>query len=290
MSENKLALGTVQFGLDYGINNQRGRIPEKESGDILAAAFAAGIDTLDTAGAYGESEKVIGAYLNKSSEKFKIVSKFAGGDAENIDKALSRSLSNTGITSFYGYLLHHFKDYRKNPQIWNEMRALQVAGKIKRIGFSLYLEDELNYLQERKLRIDMIQVPYSIFDRRFEKYFQQLHEAGIEIHTRSVFLQGLVFKKPEKLNNFFDKMKIKIARLRQLATINNITVAGLCLNFALSNEWVDKVIVGVDNLQNLEEIIDAQKYQPEVKDISTQLSGMREDDENIILPFNWKTL
>jgi len=289
MKHSKLALGTVQLGLDYGINNKRGKIPEKESASILGAAFAAGIDTLDTAGAYGDSEKVIGNYFKRTGQNFRVMSKFASGDAENINKAFSRSLANTGVSSFYGYLLHHFEDYRKNPEIWDDLQLLRDQGHTAKIGFSLYLEEELDYLREKDLKIDLLQVPYSIFDRRFEKYFQPLHEAGIEIHTRSVFLQGLAFKAPEELDMHFDRIKEKIARLRQLAKINNISVTGLCLNFALANEWLDKVIVGVDNRQNLEEIIGAQKYQLAVKNIKAQLSGMREDDENILLPYRWKT-
>ncbi len=288
MKASKLALGTVQFGLDYGINNQRGKIPQSEVFDVLSLAWGAGIDTLDTSAGYGDSEQVIGAYVKGHDENFNVVSKFSMKDAQYVHQVLTQSLMQTGFNFFYGYLFHCFEDFKKNPQTWDELKSLQDAGKIRKIGFSLYLEEELEYVLEEKLKIDLVQVPYSVFDRRFEKYFRSLHEAGVEIHTRSSFLQGLVFKKPEELDQYFEKIKSKIGQLHQLAKINNVTVAELCLQFVLSMPFIDKVLVGVDNLSHLQEMLAIREASPLGTAVMEQLMGLEEVDQKIILPFNWK--
>ncbi len=215
------------------------------------------------------------------------MSKFARTGAEEVHQAIARSLSGLGVDSLDGYLLHRFEDYRRDPKIWDDLKSAQGNGKIRKIGFSLYTEEELNYLRAKKLKFDLLQVPYSIFDQRFEKHFQQLHDEGVEIHTRSVFLQGLVFRKPEALDKYFDKVRAKISQLNELAAMSGRSVVDLCLSYVLSNKCLDRVVVGVDRLENLQEILAASQSLPLALDLRQRLSDLREDDEKIILPFNW---
>ena len=288
MQKSKLALGTVQFGLDYGINNHRGKISLAEVFDILTAASAAGIDTLDTARAYGESESVLGRYFFQNGCNFKLVSKFDGVDPEAVAEVVTRSLFDIGSNYFYGYLIHDFESYRRSPGIWDRLKDLKAAGKIKKIGFSLYRQEELDYLEAKQLKIDILQVPYSVLDQRFERHFERLHKAGIEIHTRSVFLQGLLFKAPEDLGGHFYKIRDKIKRLHEFAKAHGVSIAALCLNYSLLNGSVDKVIVGVDCLQHLQELLGVQASMSFVKGWREELSVLSEVDENIILPCNWR--
>lgn len=288
MKQNKIALGTAQFGMDYGINNQRGKIPETEIFEILYEASRSGIDTLDSAYAYGDSEAVIGSFIRESKTDFKIVSKSPKCDIEETEIIFNSSLKRLGIRALYGYLIHDFAHYRKYPELWDIMGDLKSRGKIEKIGFSLYFPSELDYILENKLNIDIIQVPYSIFDQRFAQYFQELKNNDVEIHVRSVFLQGLVFRNPDELDNYFTKIKEKLVNLNSLSIKQNIPIVALSLNFAALNSLVDKVVVGVDSLNNLKEIISSLDYHREVQNIISELYWFKEEDENIILPFNWK--
>lgn len=287
---NKVALGTAQFGMNYGINNLRGKIPRDEVFDILNLALKSGVNTLDTAYSYGESETLIGEFIAKNKKEFHIISKLPQCAISEVENILISSLFKLNIDTFYGYMIHNFQYYVENPEIWNILEKLKSNGKIKKIGISLYYPYELEYLIKNGIKIDLIQVPYSIFDQRFEQYFSKLKNSDVEIHVRSVFLQGLVFKNPDELLGHFEKIKEKIAYLNLLSTELNVPIAAMCINFAILNEFVDKVVVGVDSIDNFQDIILSSKYSMGVKSIFNKLFSLKENDENIILPVNWKVI
>lgn len=288
---SKLALGTVQFGLDYGINNPKGRIPKKEVFDILDLAKKNNINILDTASAYGESEVIIGEYLKTTKDTtFKIISKVPEVNQDNqLLKCFNQSLDNLNCTSLHGYLFHNFQSYRSNPSLFDGLKELKSQLKIKKIGFSLYYPSELEYLLKKGIDFDIAQVPYNIFDQRFEQYFGELRDRKVEIHARSIFLQGLAFKKVEELDNSFKKLFPKIKELNKISNKLNVSPAALCLAFGIINENIDRVIIGVDSANNLEENIDntSDEIIKKIKKYLGKLRELREDDENIILPFNW---
>jgi aryl-alcohol dehydrogenase-like predicted oxidoreductase len=288
MGKNKIALGTVQFGLDYGISNKKGKIAENEVFQILDESIRSGINVLDTAYAYGESELVIGNFIKKRGNVFKIISKLPECDSKDARNLFESSLEKLGVEGLYGYMFHSFQHFVDNPVIMNILEDLKLEGKIEKIGISLYYPSELEHIIENNIYVDIIQVPYNIFDRRFEPYFPVLKNMGVEIFVRSVFLQGLVFKGPSELDDYFAKIKGKIADIHSLAAELNIPIAALCLNFAILNECVDKVVVGVDSVQNLKEIVSSSVYCDDVKNILKKCYSLREDDENMILPINWK--
>ncbi len=284
----KLTLGTAQFGFDYGINNKKGKIPKKEVFKILDYAATQQIDTLDTASVYGDSECIIGEYFKKNDDKFKVVSKCSAKDSDSAEVCLQKSLNHLSIKKIYGYLIHNFDSYVKNPDFYSDLLNLKYNGKIEKTGFSLYYPQEVEYLLNEHVPFDLLQVPYSIFDQRFARFFPLLKQHHVEIHVRSIFLQGLMFKYPGELNGKFDKIRVKLQELKSIAHGNNIMISTLCINFAALNKYIDNVIVGVDDLQNLKENIDALHHQQRVKCIYDKLLRLREDDEQIILPFNWE--
>lgn len=288
MDKNKIALGTAQFGMDYGISNKNGQIPENEVFEILNESIRSGIDVLDTAYAYGNSELVIGNFVKKHGNVFKIISKLPECDPKDVKNIFESSLERLGVYGTYGYMCHSFQHYRDNPGIWNILRELKSDGKIEKIGLSLYYPSELEYIIENKVDIDIIQVPYNVFDQRFEQYFPLLKKFGIEIFVRSVFLQGLVFKESSELDDYFEKISVKIGNLHSLAAELNIPIAALCFNFAALNEFVDQIVVGVDSVQNLKEIVSSSAYLADVEYILHKLYSLQENDENMILPMNWK--
>ena len=284
----KIALGTAQFGLDYGINNLRGKIPFTEAKNILAYAHNSGIRILDTAFAYGDSESVIGSIMSENNMSFKIVSKSPKDILpEKVYSYFYESLKRLNKEKIYGYLVHAFQTVKKYPEIWKNFCELRKDKKVKKIGFSLYYPSEIDFLLKNNIKFDIVQIPYSIFDQRFESYFQILKQHNVEIHVRSVFLQGLFFKNPKKIDFQFKSIKEKLILLTKLAKDNDTSVASICLNFVHENEYIDKVIIGVDSLNNLKDnlsSINKRNYTNRYFDI---LKKMKVDDENIIIPSNW---
>jgi aryl-alcohol dehydrogenase-like predicted oxidoreductase len=288
MTTNKVALGTVQFGLDYGINNKKGQIPQKEVFEILHECIRSNINVLDTAHVYGDSEQVIGNFIRKHSTQFKIISKLPECSPKDVISTFESSLKKLAVDSLYGYMFHNFQHYMANPETWDILLKLKSEGRVKKIGLSLYSPSELEYIINKNLKFDIVQVPYNVFDCRFEKHFPTLKRRGVEVFVRSAFLQGLVFKKPSELDPYFSKMQYKIENLHSLASEIDIPLSSLCLNFVVLNEFVDKVVVGVDSNQNLQEIISSSKYCSDVESVLPELRSFCEDDENMILPTNWK--
>lgn len=288
MSKNKLVLGTAQFGMDYGINNERGKIPREEVFEILNEALSSGIDTFDTAYAYGESESVIGEFAKTFQENLKIISKLPKCEPSEVESFFNISVDRLGVDSLYGYYIHSFQNHMENPGIWEILEEMKACGRIEKIGFSLYYPSELEYILNNNTNVDMIQVPYSVFDRRFEKYFPILTNKNVKVYVRSVFLQGLGFRDPLKLKGNFEKIKDKILGLRSISKKMNIPLAALFLNFAILNNYVDRVVIGVDSLENLKETVASSSQDNEVQLIMEELASFRENDEQIILPVNWK--
>lgn len=276
-NSRKLVLGTVQFGLQYGINSA-GRPSTENVSDILIEAKKGGVEILDTSSAYGDAEEVLGAV--KAADKFKIVSKYPKGE-KSIEESFNKSLKVLGADRLYGYLLHHFEVYRENKQIWNDFVKLQNEGRVERIGFSLYEPWELDIILNDGIPFSLIQVPFNIFDRQFETYFKQLKALGVEIHVRSTFLQGLFFKDRNTLPEKLVPLKKYLLQLDQYAASKHISVGDLALNYNLQNANIDGVLIGVDNkvqlIQNFASIMDV--------DIDPDINV---EEKELLKPVNWK--
>ena len=287
---SKIALGTAQFGLDYGINNTSGEISQNQVNKILDYAIQNDIDILDTAYNYGKSEEKIGKYLKFSNnlQKLKIISKLPGNGANEPINYFDQSLQRLNQKRLYGYMVHGFDSIIANPSLYNFFVDLKKSGRVQKIGISLYYPKEIDWILDKKMGFDFFQMPYNIFDHRFEPYFLKLKKLGKHVYIRSVFLQGLVFKNPNTLDKQFDKIRNKLIKLRKLADELSTSVQAFCLHFALMNKNISKIIIGIDNIDNLKDIINISKQKIGLSDSLTNLSYLSEKDENIILPFNWK--
>lgn len=281
----KLVLGTVQFGINYGINNTSGQVPLDEVCRIINIAFEAGIQTLDTSSAYGESERVLGEALKRSNKPFNIVSKYPKSDI-GVRETFQKSLSLLGIDGLYGYLVHHFDFYQENPELFDEMTALKQEGKIQKIGFSLYNTEQLQYLLDRKVKFDILQFPYNIFDKQFEPYMPQLVAQGVEIHTRSAFLQGLFFKETNTLNEKLKPLKPYLDSLHHYCQERDITVEQLALGYVLANENVKGALIGVDNHEQLEANVKVANAALTAEDIAF-IQQIKIKEDWLLNPVNW---
>jgi aryl-alcohol dehydrogenase-like predicted oxidoreductase len=248
---SKFILGTVQFGLDYGINNKLGKVSFEEVCSILNFAYANGIRMLDTSSAYGDSEIVLGRFLQNSSKKFNVISKYPQS-MNNVKAVFLQSSLHLKQKKLYGYLIHHFEFYQTHPHIWDDILFLKEEGYISKIGFSLYTIEQLIFLFEKKISFDILQIPYNLFDKQFESYLKDIKSQKVEIHSRSVFLQGLFFKDILSLNKRILPLKKYLEELHQYCIERQISVEQLALNYITSNPFIDGVIIGVDNKEQLQ--------------------------------------
>ncbi len=278
----KIGLGTVQFGLNYGINNSVGQVEGEEVKRILQKAQEVGIQTLDTARAYGNSEKVLGEYIS-NVDFFEIVSKFSKSPNEILN-----SLQFLKAEKLYGYLFHSFSVFLESPSFFDSLLQLKKEQKVDKIGFSLYYPHELEKLFDQNIVFDLVQIPYNIFDRRFEYLFPELKKRNIEVHVRSIFLQGLFFMPPEKLSAHFDDIKSKLRKLQLQAKEMQLSLATLPLYFVLQNSDIDKAILGVSSVRDLQENLKVVAHFDAIQKLNLDITVFEEDDQNIILPFLWK--
>lgn len=272
-----LVLGTVQFGLQYGVNSA-GRPSEESVKGILAEAAKGGITTLDTSSAYGNSEEVLGECVTPE-ESFKIVSKYPKGETP-VGEMFDSSLKRLKVKQLYGYLLHHFEVYKNNPKVWEEFIALKESGKVQKIGFSLYTPEELEFILKNGSPFDLIQVPFNIFDKKFLPYMKELHEKGVEIHVRSTFLQGLFFKDRNALPQKLQPMKKYLLLLDEFSNKSGLTISEIALNYNLQNPYIDGVLIGVDNVEQLKTNLNSVKDMPVNIEIEVK-------EQKLLNPVNW---
>lgn len=274
---SKLVLGTVQFGLQYGVNSA-GRPSEDAVKRILAEASKGGINTLDTSSAYGNSEEILGK-CSTPDEDFKIVSKYPQGEL-SVKDMFESSLKRLNKDRLYGYLLHHFEVYEENPKIWDEFVALKESGKVQKIGFSLYTPEELEFILNHKSPFDLIQVPFNIFDKKFLSYMKQLHENCVEIHVRSTFLQGLFFKDRNTLPEKLQPLKKYLLLLDEFSKKSGLSISEIALNYNLQNPYIDGVLIGVDNVEQLQTNLKSVKDTPIDIEINVK-------EQELLNPSNW---
>lgn len=246
MNKGRIGIGTVQFGATYGISNKTGQTTIEEVSKILALALENGISVLDTASGYGESEKVLGQF---DLAKFKIVSKFLPPEnGDLIEKQLNNSLINLNVKALYGYLAHRVSNVLENPRQWDELNELKNKGRIEKIGFSFNTPEEAQNVLELEMYPDLVQIPYNYFDHRFDNYIELFKSMGCEMHTRSAFLQGLFFLKPEDLYQNFSLVAPLIKTMQEKHKEN---LSGALLNYCFNNSNIDFVIIGLNDTQQL---------------------------------------
>ena len=279
---SKLVLGTAQFGLDYGISNASGKVPSEEARKILKLAKKNGIDTLDTAPGYGNSEKVLGSI---GVNGFHIVTKTVPlkSGVDNVLQSFHQSLRDLNTTSVDGLLIHNLDDTKnkKFDVLFKELGKLKQDRLINKIGFSIYTPEQVLFLLEN-FDFDLIQVPFNVFDMRLIEgnHLQALKNNGVEVHARSVFLQGVLLNF-NHLVNYFSRWSDEFQKYREIVNNNNSTLLEYALNYVLKVPEIDRVLIGVDDATQLVEIIDA-------IGINKNIEGFSIDDVNLLDPSLWK--
>ncbi|MFH1644696.1 MAG: aldo/keto reductase [bacterium] len=289
----KLAIGTVQFGIQYGINKNK-KTSLTEISKILDTAKRNNINFLDSAPLYGDSEKRIGSKTLLEND-FKIVTKtphfnktgITEKELNLLETTFKKSLKNLNKKNIYGLLIHNAEDlFSKNGSLLiSTLNKFKEKKLIEKIGVSVYTPEQIKKIIEN-FEIDIIQLPINILDQRLIQngYLQKLKEKNIEIHARSIFLQGLLIKEPEILPNFFNSIKPLLKKFHQNLNELNISPIEASLNFAKNIKEIDKILIGVNNNKQLLENINA--YNKNIKPI--YFKQFECTDENIINPTKWK--
>lgn len=278
----KLALGTVQFGLDYGVSNQDGQVSIAEVKSILQTAKDNNINTLDTASSYGNSEQVLGKV---GIDNYQVITKTISlkNGVNGVIDGFHRSLINLNQQKVDGLLIHNIDEVKDKQfdALFKELQALKQQGLINKIGFSTYTPKQVGFLLEN-FEFDLIQVPFNVFDARLIKGVQlkALKNKGIEIHARSIFLQGLLLDF-NILPEYFLTWKKEFINYQIMVKESGLSLLEYALNFALSIQEIDKVLVGVNSSEQLAEIIRASA-------LSVDLKAHNIDDINLLNPSLWK--
>ena len=294
----KLCLGTVQFGMNYGIKNQR-QPSLKDSIDMLDWATQNGVEAIDTAVAYGTAEFVVGEFLKKHTiprDKLFISSKFLPNAldkiepknyARTIEEHLDEQLKHLNTDYLDAYLFHS-SSYAFDDQKLEALYQMKLKGKVKHCGVSVYYPDEAMKCLESSL-VDFMQLPFSIFDQRMreEGVFDSAKHSKTQIHSRSAFIQGLILMSENEVPEFLSEAKPIVKKIDELCNKYEISRISLAINFVKQFDVISHLVIGVDNLDQLQE--DVAFFQ---KDFPTNIldeisQHFKNIDAKVVMPSLW---
>jgi uncharacterized protein len=285
--QNKIALGTVQLGVRYGINNTVGMPDEQGAFDILEAAAKSGITLIDSADAYGDSLLRIARFVSShKGNTFDLVNKFISNNTSVVD-GVDQLLHLSGLRQIYSMMYHRFDDYSHNNNR-DELLKLKADRKIQKIGVSVYEESGLEKAVADPI-IDLIQVPFHPLDasKRKKQILEEAKRLNKEIHVRSVFLQGLFFKAPESLTGNLRSLAPSLRQFNKIIENSGWSARQALLNYAIHQPFIDKVVIGVDtpeqlsqNLHSIVDVIDSSLF--------NELENISVPDKALLNPSNWK--
>jgi aryl-alcohol dehydrogenase-like predicted oxidoreductase len=290
---SRLALGSAQFGMRYGIANSDGRPACSVVDQIVRKARDSAISVIDTAYAYGDSETVLGRILSRD-RNVRIVTKtpriwneqISPVDIESVNAAFDASLKRLCRSKVYGLLIHNADDLLKSggDRLWNWLESAKADGRAEKIGVSVNSPEQLDRLLSCYRGIELVQLPLNIYDQRFARsgLLGFLRLEHIEAHARSAFLQGLLLMAPERLPDQFSAIRQHQADLHQWLRTRGFSPLAGALSAAISNPNVDVVVVGCESLRQLQEIITAASDAR-----ACDLDRFAIADENIINPSRW---
>jgi aryl-alcohol dehydrogenase-like predicted oxidoreductase len=258
---NRIVLGGAQLGLPYGILNGGETLSREEVARILNTAVDHGIDSIDTAIAYGQSESIIG---ETSQNRFNIISKLpplpvaVSNVSEWVHSQVQGSLSRLKCTSLDALLLHRPQDLTgaQGAELYAAIGSLMAEKMIHRFGVSIYSPDDLDGIIGT-FDIHVVQAPLNVFDRRILGVTDQLSALNIEVHVRSVFLQGVLVASPKDRPQRFEPWSEHFALFDEWVRSSGVSAMACCLGFALQQPGIAKLVIGTTSAESLDEIMNS---------------------------------
>jgi hypothetical protein len=258
---NRIVLGGAQLGLPYGILNGGETLSREEVARILDTAVDHGIDSIDTAIAYGQSESIIG---ETSQNRFNIISKLPplpvdiSNVSEWVHSQVQGSLSRLKCTSLDALLLHRPQDLTgaQGVELYAAIKSLMAEKMIDRFGVSIYSPDDLEGIIGT-FDIHVVQAPLNVFDRRILGVTDQLSALNIEVHVRSIFLQGVLIASPQDRPQRFEPWSEHFALFDQWVRSSGVSAMACCMGFALQQSGIAKLVIGTTSAESLDEIMNS---------------------------------
>lgn len=262
----QIGIGTAQFGLQYGISNTSGQISPYEAHKILDLMIDKNFSMVDTAPAYGDAEEIIGSF--PSRKKLKLVTKTAQLNSEEFTKETTAqilsefksSLQRLNVDTVYGLLIHNICDLKKPgfARLADNLSKLRDDGLIQKLGVSAYSIEDIHTAHQH-LDINLAQVPINVFDQKFNtpETIAFLEKTGVEVHARSVFLQGLLLQPVEAIQKKFHGLLQMRLKLADAARAEKLTELELALSFLHQVRFIDVAIVGVSTFEEFKQIMSA---------------------------------
>ncbi|HXK56512.1 MAG: aldo/keto reductase [Gammaproteobacteria bacterium] len=295
----KLALGTAQFGLDYGVSNKSGKVPYDEVESIVELALSNGVDLFDTAPAYGDSEQVLGTCLREDTGA--VVTKTSRIESASIDRksvelveqSFYQSLRRLKRHSIYAVMIHNPVDLVKPgiEHLIDLLLELKAAGKISRVGASLYTPEQLD-LVLKEFPIDLVQVPVNLLDQRLLRGGQlaRCRKRNVEVHARSIFLQGFLLAEFDSLPIWFEPYRKTHVAVRKFTKQCGLTPMETAIAFISSLNVIDYAVCGVANIHQFRALLKTVERIQSTELDKIDFSKIACDDENLISPNRWKEL
>ena len=283
-----IILGTVQFGMSYGINNSKGKPDLAVVDSILEEAFRLGIRCLDTAEAYGNAQEIVGYFHAKQNNFFAVNTKFIGLSKKEHRTKLNNALQLLCVNQINTYFYHSFKDYQCNPDLLDELKKLKVDKLIQNIGISVYTNEHFD-IAINDPYIDVIQLPFNLLDNfsRRGTLISKAKKANKMIQVRSVFLQGLFFKELNALPAFLLPLKPYLLQIHSLMQETGISMESLCLQYANAQQEIDEMIIGVDTREQLVNNMNVLNIALDNK-IVDAVNNIHVKETKLLYPYNWK--
>jgi|TARA_B110000495_G_C23015999_1_gene601801 aryl-alcohol dehydrogenase-like predicted oxidoreductase len=283
----KLAIGSAQFGLNYGISNKKGIVQQEEIVSILKVCKETGINSIDTAKGYGHSEEALGmAIQSLKYSQWNIITKIHRFDS-NISNQIKKSASR--LTIPINTVLAHSFELFMDKSFQNQLNKNKLNGQIQKFGVSLYTKKEILSVLESKILPDIIQLPLNILDSKLYKdgIIRKIYNKKIEIHVRSVFLQGLFYLSAKDIKNRFPDAYSTIYRLKKIASKAKVSIAELSLLWVLSLDEIKKIIIGVENSDQLKMHIESFKKSIS-QDLFKEALRISYNNKYVLNPSLWK--
>ena len=283
----KIIIGSAQFGLNYGIANNFKKVDANKVKNILNLAYLNKINTIDTATAYGSSEKILGKFIKSNfiiNSKLPFLYDVAKYSSQLLKSSIDESLNKLQIKSLNCLFIHSSKDVLslKETNFLKDLNDLRNKGLFKKVGLSIYSPNELEKIWSF-FKPDIVQVPYNILDQRIVQsgWMEKLKDSQVEVHTRSTFLQGVLLNKDFIYNKFFSKWYSLLNKWFLWCENNNMSLLDVALAMPINNKNINKVVIGINSELQLKQIIKSLS-----KNI-LEVPNIKCDDENLLNPSNW---
>tara|TARA_B100002052_G_C15878967_1_gene598306 strand:+ start:2123 stop:2983 length:861 start_codon:yes stop_codon:yes gene_type:complete len=284
--KSKLIIGGAQFGSNYGVSNNLGQVSKQNIISILDYAYSEGIDIIDTAKSYGNSESVIGDYIgSKEKPTFKVITKI-GQVNNDLFKQVRDSIEKLSVDSVS--LLTHSTKLYLDYYYQDEIQELKNKKYISKVGVSVYTQKEIEKILSSDLTPDIIQLPINILDTRLyhSGIISELSRIGIDIHARSIFLQGLFFLPNELLIKRFPDVVPSINKLQKISNDIGCTIGEISLLWVNSMNEISKIIIGIDKVSQLKENLNTLSKNLQYSSYERALE-IKYENNNILNPSLW---